>query len=253
FVFFRYEPSLAAAIVFVILYFITGAYHTYQIIKTKTWYFIPLVVGVIFQFGGHIARCFATQNVNELNPYLVNTLLCIVAPVLYAASIYMILGRLIIRLRAAHHSIIPLRFLTKIFVVGDVISFMIQGGGSGLMSSGDPKNTPLGEKIIVAGLFFQIVLFGFFVIVAWNFHVKINRAPTATSLELEKLPSRQNWRMLLMALYVSSALILIRSLFRAIEFIEGNEGYLMRSEGWLYGFDSALMWIAVVVFNVWHP
>lgn len=121
------------------------------------------------------------------------------------------------------------------------------------MSSGDPKNTPLGEKIIVAGLFFQIVLFGFFVIVSFIFHRRINKNPTTTSLELEKLPMRQNWRYLLYTLYVSSALILIRSLFRAIEFIEGNDGYLMRSEGWLYGFDSVLMWIAVIIFNMWHP
>jgi hypothetical protein len=122
-----------------------------------------------------------------------------------------------------------------------------------MMSSGDPEKTPLGEKIIVAGLFFQILLFGFFVVVAWNFHKKINREPTAASLELADRPSRQNWRMLLLALYISSALILVRSLFRAIEFIDGNDGYLMRNEAWLYGFDSLLMWIAVVVFNFWHP
>lgn len=42
------------------------------------------------------------------------------------------------------------------------------------------------------------------------------------------------------------------SLFRAIEFIEGNDGYLMRSEVWVFVFDGLLMAIVLVWFNWFH-
>ena len=51
------------------------------------------------------------------------------APALTAASIYMILGRIIRLVDGAHHSPIPLKWLTWIFVIGDLLSLNIQGAG----------------------------------------------------------------------------------------------------------------------------
>ena len=56
-------------------------------------------------------------------------MLILVAPPLFAASIYMTLGRIIVKLGTEDMSLVPVRFLTKIFVVGDVISFLLQCGG----------------------------------------------------------------------------------------------------------------------------
>ncbi len=43
--FYRYNPSDVAAIIFVVLFAITTFFHLYQLLRTRTWYFIPLVVG----------------------------------------------------------------------------------------------------------------------------------------------------------------------------------------------------------------
>lgn len=64
-----------------------------------------------------------------MGPFLINSLLPLVAPALFAASIYMELGRLIIVLHAQQHSLIRVKWLTKIFVTGDVLSFLLQAGG----------------------------------------------------------------------------------------------------------------------------
>jgi hypothetical protein len=66
--------------------------------------------------------------------YVVQTLLILLAPGLYAASIYMVLGRLIRLLDAEKLSPIRVNWLTKIFVLGDVLSFVMQGAGT-LLSS----------------------------------------------------------------------------------------------------------------------
>lgn len=53
----------------------------------------------------------------------------LLAPPLYAASIYMTLGRLIIHLDAERLSVVPVKWLTAIFVTGDVIAFVMQAAG----------------------------------------------------------------------------------------------------------------------------
>ena len=55
--------------------------------------------------------------------------LILVAPSLLAASIYMDLGRIIRLTRCEHLSIIRVGWLTKLFVVGDIVAFLTQAFG----------------------------------------------------------------------------------------------------------------------------
>jgi len=57
-------------------------------------------------------------------------MLILIAPPLFAASIYMTLGRLLREMGAESASIVRVKWLTKIFVVGDIISFVLQCGGA---------------------------------------------------------------------------------------------------------------------------
>jgi len=42
---YEYNPSMAAAVIFIILYIVVTALHTYNLFRTRTWFFIPLVLG----------------------------------------------------------------------------------------------------------------------------------------------------------------------------------------------------------------
>lgn len=53
----------------------------------------------------------------------------LLAPPLYAASIYMTLGRLIGYLDAESLSIVSTRWITAIFLVGDIVAFVMQAAG----------------------------------------------------------------------------------------------------------------------------
>lgn len=48
--YYRYHPSLVAAIIFVVLFFITTGIHLFQLLRWRTWYFIPLVIGGFCKF-----------------------------------------------------------------------------------------------------------------------------------------------------------------------------------------------------------
>jgi hypothetical protein len=129
--FYRYNPSMAAAVIFTVLFILTTSLHFYQLIRTRTWYFIPLVIGGAFEFLGYIGRALSSQESPDwtLGPYIMQTLLLLVAPALFAASIYMVLGRIILLVDGEKHSLIRKKWLTKIFVAGDILAFLTQGGG----------------------------------------------------------------------------------------------------------------------------
>lgn len=61
------------------------------------------------------------------------------------------------------------------------------------------------------------------------------------------------WKKILYMLYYTSVLIMIRSIFRPVEYIMGNDGYLLRHEWTMYVFDVVLMIGVMVVFYVWYP
>jgi hypothetical protein len=84
------------------------------------------------QVIGYAARAKSGQESPSwtLGPYIIQAIFLLVAPALYAASIYMELGRIIIMAEGESRSLIPLKWLTKIFVIGDVLSFFLQGGGT---------------------------------------------------------------------------------------------------------------------------
>jgi hypothetical protein len=74
------------------------------------------------------------------------------------------LGRIVLMLGADKALFVRRTWLTQIFVTGDVICFLCQAGGAGLLSSGNLGLINTGNDIIVAGLFIQVVFFGLFVI-----------------------------------------------------------------------------------------
>jgi hypothetical protein len=137
-----------AAVVFTILFVGTTGYHIFQMTKSRSWFFTPFVIGGIcwctfyvrgpgtmliclVEIIGYIGRAMSsTQTPNwTLGPYIVQTLFLLLAPALLAASIYMILGRIILLLQAESHALLKRKWLTKIFVMGDVLSFLLQGAG----------------------------------------------------------------------------------------------------------------------------
>lgn len=54
-------------------------------------------------------------------------------------------------------------------------------------------------------------------------------------------------------LYAVSVLIIIRSVYRVVEYCLGTDGYLLRSEWSLYAFDAAPMLVVAVLFGWWYP
>lgn len=57
----------------------------------------------------------------------------------------------------------------------------------------------------------------------------------------------------MLVLYVTNTLIMIRSIFRMIEYAQGNNGYLLRYEVFLYVFDAVPMFAVMVAYFWKYP
>ncbi|KAH6974647.1 RTA1 like protein-domain-containing protein [Ilyonectria sp. MPI-CAGE-AT-0026] len=244
---YRYTPSLAAAIVGAVVFAVLTIWHTWRLRRVRAYYFIPFTIGGLFQTIGYCGRIWSHFDKLSIGGFVIQAILILVAPALYAASIYMILGRLIRTVGGERLSLIPVRWVTRIFVAGDVIAFGLQAGGGGIQSAGTLQLYETGEKVIIGGLFVQIFVFGFFVFTSVLFHRRLHRNPTTETME-GVVP----WRRYLYILYASSMLILVRSIFRVIEYLQGNDGYLISHEIFLYIFDALLMAIVMGMLLIWY-
>ncbi|KAJ5715765.1 uncharacterized protein N7483_012946 [Penicillium malachiteum] len=247
-VYYYYNPSEAAACIFVVLFGLSALMHFYQLIRTRTWFMIPFLIGGILETIGYVGRLLSGIQAPDFTegPYVIQSTLILIAPAFLAASIYMTLGRIILMVEAEKLAVIKFKWLTAIFVCGDVLSFLMQASGAGLMvSSSSPS---LGEDVIVGGLIVQIIFFGIFTITAIVFQTRIAKKPTTRSMQLDPI-----WHRHLMALYICSAFILVRSAIRVAEYVQGYEGYLMVHEAFIYIFDALLMFLTMLTLHWVHP
>tara|TARA_R110002003_G_scaffold107_10_gene9042 strand:- start:9062 stop:9772 length:711 start_codon:yes stop_codon:yes gene_type:complete len=211
-----YTPTVAAGAIGAIVFILLTSVHTWRLVKNRTWFCIPFVVGGLFETIGYAARAAAHNDTESTTPYIIQSTLILVAPILFAASVYMILGRLIRRTDSASYSIVRVNWVTKIFVIGDIFCFCIQGGGAGLLvQAKDADGFQRGENIILGGLILQILIFGFFVVVAGVWHRRLSAIPTAAAAEIP-------WKKYILFLYASSVFITVRNLCRVIEYAMGK-------------------------------
>lgn len=99
---------------------------------------------------------------------------------------------------------------------------------------------------MVAGIVFQLA--SVLVFSSLAFYVINN----ARKLRVPALGDK-NVRYIIFATLFSVVCVVIRSIYRTIEMLQGWHGYLITTEGYFIGLDGALMIAAVVVFNFVSP
>ncbi|EGX95234.1 RTA1 domain protein, putative [Cordyceps militaris CM01] len=128
----RFLPNLGAAVLFLLLFLGSFLYLSWKMWRTKAWFCTVFLIGCFLEVVGYGVRAGARNHTGKLMPYVVQNMFLLVAPILFAASIYMVLGRIITSVNGHGHTPIKPSKITMTFVLGDVFSFVVQGGGAGL-------------------------------------------------------------------------------------------------------------------------
>lgn len=207
-----------------------------------------MVAGETF---GYYGRAWSHQSRTDIGSWALGAILIMTAPPLLAATIYMILGRIIRSFDAEHLSRMRVKRLTLTFVLNDVICFCTQLGGIGVQVTGDANIISIGDKVVLAGLIFSLFIFAIFVWIAVDFHRRLSREPT--KILLVNSESVLAWKRYMLALYISSLAMIIRNLVRTIQFGANRLSPVNTQEAYIYVFDALMMFISMAVLLIYHP
>ncbi|BGP40540.1 hypothetical protein JCM10449v2_004502 [Rhodotorula kratochvilovae] len=251
--YYAYDPMRSMTYVALSLFAVIFFAQLALIIKYRTRYaslMIPFLIGMLGESCGYIFRRISADNScgrgSALTWYLLQELFLILCPALMCASFYMCFGR-IITFVGEKWTPIPSKWVTITFVTIDIVSFVVQGAGGSLYSSDNTKIYPTAKAILLVGFIIQIIGLGLFSIFAVIYQIRAKH---------DGVPSGA-WTRCLYTLYAGSVCVLIRGIFRTIEFGTGrggkDKGYLLSVEGYFYGLEFGPILLAGLILTLSYP
>lgn len=247
-----YIPSLPAAIIACITYAIITAILAYQLRRNRVKYPLILVIGAGCESLGYFFRALgAAGRETNFTLFLLMEMFIVLSPLAFMAGLYVIYGRLVTRLKSTtgeRFSLLKASWYTRVFVTCDISSFLVQAAGAGVITSTDRHTAETGKYILIAGLAIGFITFATFVALVLSMNVSVWRAQAKG--EFEAVGLTRDWRMIMVPILIASACILIRTVYRLVEFSLGWTGPVNTTEWYLYIFDFIFM---VICVSVWIP
>ncbi|KAI9369669.1 hypothetical protein BJX61DRAFT_545353 [Aspergillus egyptiacus] len=254
-----YTPNEGAAIFFTAAFAVSAVFHIWQCCRYKSWGIIGLhPICAIFFAVGFGFRIYGSLNYMDtshhaLMVYILSQVFIYICPPLLELSNYHVLGRVFSYVPS--HAPIPPHLVLGIFGVVMAVVETINALGVAFTANPVGTNQSLGSKLVLASLGIQLALVTSFLLIAAIFHRRC---------EMAHLPKR-GIRTLLVTLYISMFLILIRCIYRLVENTGNTEidfdhpeelqslSPLLRYEWFFYVFEAAVMLLNSVLWNVHNP
>lgn len=252
-----YAPNKGAPVVWAVLFAISGGTHAYQCYRYKCWKVSGIFPWAALLFViGYAMREYGAFHFDNLNIYIASLVFIYCAPPLYELANYFILSRCLYYV-PYHSPIHPGRVLTTFAAISTVVETLNSNGAAYVANSSlslAKHNT--GKSLIKAALVLQLVVLSLFVLLAATFHRKCRKAGL--------LP--KNLHAALLTLYVSSALIGVRTIYRTVEYFTtasinfsnpdlqvSDISPIFRYEWFFWVFEGTLMMINSFMLNARHP
>ncbi|GAA5855470.1 hypothetical protein JCM8547_007845 [Rhodosporidiobolus lusitaniae] len=260
-----YIPNLAAAVISLALFTIVGAFHwTMWFRSGKQKYMLTLTIGMTCMAIGFVLRLVYRSSPYSLGLYATQLLFILLSPCAFLATDYLLLKHLAVAMGpevVKSCLFLPIRLIVKLFVWCDVITFLVQAAGGGA-SAGSGEIAKVGPKIALVGLIIQLVFFGMFTLLLIVFAYRVRKrfphlgSPVpAFSFFRHKPWSTElvnDWRILFWLLLLSCVGIMIRCVFRTVEYAQGYSGYLITHEIYFYLLDVLPLFLAMSLYAyVW--
>ncbi|KAI1826581.1 RTA1 like protein-domain-containing protein [Xylaria intraflava] len=252
-----YAPNKGAAIFFTIAFFATGIVHLWQAVRYHSWRLTGLyVLCAAFYTGGFIARVLGAFDYKNIIKYILSVVLSYAAPPLYELGNYYILGRILYFV--PHCSPIhPGRVLTTFAALSSVVEALNAAGAAYVANPTLPQKLQnIGHTLFKVALILQLVVIALFVTLATTFYNRCRKAG------INHVKVNQP----LLVLYISSGLILTRTIYRTVEYFKlasvnvyvsglnpDAESPIIRYEFFFYIFEATLMLANSILLNVRHP
>jgi len=249
-----YRPSLAGNALFLALFAAGALAQLVLAIRYRTWgYLVAMAGGCVIEIVGYVGRIELWQDDFNNNNFIVYLVGCTIAPACFSAAIYLSLSRIILVYGKDACRTNP-RLITMGFITCDVLSLCLQAAGGALASVANTHaQTQTGINIMIAGLSTQVAsTFAFTLVCAWiAWFTRVNRP----QLNQETYPLRHSFKFqyFLLAIGLSSVLILERCTFRVAELSRGFDGDIAQNQALFMVLDGAAMIVVVLLLTTAHP
>ncbi|CZR66914.1 related to phospholipid-translocating ATPase [Phialocephala subalpina] len=247
-----YYPSEPVNIILVVIFAISLIVHLFQGIKSRSWTFlVALGLGTLAEAIGYVGRLLL-RNDPFSKGYIGIQLVCLtVAPAFIAAGIYLTLKHLII-VYGAGFSRLPPKWYTRIFILCDIVSIIVQTAGAG-MASGGPSLSKAGNDVMMIGLVFQVVTLAIFGIMALDVWSRISKYKGEFTQSAEAMRNSKRFKGLIASIMVAYSTILIRCIYRTAEMAGGWSNPIMQDQISFIILDGVMCVVAVLALNAFHP
>ncbi|KAI0166611.1 parasitic phase-specific protein PSP-1 [Xylariaceae sp. FL1272] len=248
---FEYRPSLAANIVFLILYFLLLVLHVGIGVKTRSWAVSGCIwAGCIFNIVGYAGRIIMWQNPFSYPGFILQILFVGSAPVFYSAAIYVTVAQTFRHLDESLSRVTP-KLYYAIFIPSDVLALVLQAGGGILSTLGDKPGDVLntaGVDLSLTGLSLQVATMAIIGAVIVDFMIRYFRRN-----DRSWAAATPHFKIFISSLSLATLLILVRCAYRVAELGGGYSGRLYHEEIPYIVLEGVLVFIGVFALAVGHP
>ncbi|KAN0125993.1 RTA1 domain containing protein [Russula decolorans] len=256
---YNYVPTEWVCITFLAVFGLSTFLHAVQAIRSRLWWLFPSAVFCgILEVAGWSARLWSSQNPFIKRPFIIQAVALVVAPTPFVAANFILLGRIIRRLGPQYSRLTTTQY-SAIFLSCDIIAIFVQGTGGGIAAIAKTKErTDFGTDIALGGTAFQLVAIFVYCALAAEFLVRYTRdrpvrQPFSSLEKVIRGTMDKRLRRMLQAMGTMTILIIIRTIYRLIEFKDGFHGKVISTQ-WLFDvFDGLMIVLAMYTLNLFHP
>ena len=253
-----YQPNVAFSLVSTVAFGILGVILSVQTVRSRQWFTGILALGAFMEFAGYLTRYLVTQGSSN-GIFILSYVLILVTPNGLALVNYAAVGRLLLTLPSKPRGKTWLRIpiitdaygvfranrIATFFFLSDVIAFFIQASSAAFLTSSNPSTVNTGLTVIKIGLAWALAFVALFFFVTIYVYV-------SPMYEIKKHPDVAMIKAMYVSLFATISLLLIRLIYRMVEFVDGNRGYIATHEAFFGVFDTGLVFICCVLYSLWH-
>ncbi|KAF9350658.1 hypothetical protein BGX26_011208 [Mortierella sp. AD094] len=268
----KYVPNVAGNVIIAVVYAILGSLFSYYIMRYKNKWALCLPIGAFASCIGFFFRLALDPHNLKVPFFVVQNILIIATPSAFLAFNYMLYGRLITaidpqfgtdeslsRMEKSRYSFIPPRIVGRIFIGSDITTFLVQVAAGSIIGNSGEKNPSLaniGDKLFLVGVCAQGVSYCLFTALLSVALMRLIAERRKTGRD----QARKGWMgldhstaMITSGLYFSSLFIIVRSVYRIVEFVQGHDGYLISKEVFMFVLDAVPLILAIGTWAIVWP
>ncbi|TQN68315.1 putative lipid transporter atnI, partial [Colletotrichum shisoi] len=252
--YYPFDPSFEGNPAFAVIFGLSLVAHVTQAVVHRKRFCWVISMDASWECAAFILRCLGSRNQQEIGYQIGGQLLFLLAPLCLDQRLRLhVVGqaRLLCTARSKGDRHRGLSAHQNIVTV-DVACFLVQAAGGAMMSntdvSPDDPILRIGKHVYMSGCGLQLGFVVVFCGLMGRFYVKMRRAQRF-DLDVRRIKA------MVWVVYVVLVLIVIRIIFRLVEFGPGADidNPILTNENYAFGLDALPIVLALVLLNAVHP